>query len=225
MRQLPWQRCNGVNKGHNCEARQHINRKKFWWISHTLIDEPTARRCTAIVTSERAWLSASDQPVKNLGRRPCQRRYNCDVTAHPHTLWHRHYYFNQEVSYWLQFSITGSKFCGFIANLKTWNLHVKRYEIDSLIEVYYLSTSCYGNGHVLDPSIITTQCRSLRRHHLDGGRRKRLVTQCCINKTWPPSSHDRKWSLTYLWVLRMRKKPNSLSACILMASLAEARSL
>ena len=32
----------------------------------------------------------------------------------------------------IQFSITGSIFCGFIAILKTWHLHVKRYEDDKL---------------------------------------------------------------------------------------------
>ena len=31
---------------------------------------------------------------------------------------------------------------------------VKRYEIDSLTEVYSFP-SCYGNGHMLDPTILT----------------------------------------------------------------------
>ena len=58
--------------------------------------------------------------------------------------------------YWLQFSIIGSKFYGVIAILKTWHLHVKRYEIDSLTKVYYLFTSCchtLGSGRTLGPSI------------------------------------------------------------------------
>ena len=45
-------------------------------------------------------------------------------------------------------------FCGSIAILKTWHLHVKRYEIVSLTEVYYSVTSCHGSGHVMDPTII-----------------------------------------------------------------------
>ena len=59
----------------------------------------------------------------------------------------------EEVSYWLQLGITGSKFGGFILILKTCHLHVKRYKIDFLTEVYYLFTSCYGSGHMLDPSM------------------------------------------------------------------------
>ena len=49
--------------------------------------------------------------------------------------------------YWLQFSITGSKFCGFIAILQTSHKHVKRYEIG------YEYPSCYGNGHMMDSTI------------------------------------------------------------------------
>ena len=37
---------------------------------------------------------------------------------------------------------------------KSCHLHDKRYGIDSLIEVCYLFTSCYGNDHMIDPSII-----------------------------------------------------------------------
>ena len=32
-------------------------------------------------------------------------------------------------------------------------MHVKRYEIDSPTEVYYSIISCYGSGHMLDPTI------------------------------------------------------------------------
>ena len=49
--------------------------------------------------------------------------------------------------------ITGSKCCGFIAILKTLHLHVKRYKIDSLSEVYYFFTCCNGRGHMMDPTI------------------------------------------------------------------------
>ena len=39
--------------------------------------------------------------------------------------------------------------------------HVKRYEIDSPTEVYYLFTSCYGSSHMLDPSIVGVRHRAL----------------------------------------------------------------
>ena len=50
-----------------------------------------------------------------------------EITSHPWKPWHRHYYLDREVLYWLQFSITESIFCGFITLLNTWHLHVERY--------------------------------------------------------------------------------------------------
>ena len=81
------------------------------------------------------------------------------ITAHLRKL-QLHHYFNREVSYWLQLSITGSKLCGFKAILKTWQLHVKRYEIDTSTEVCYWFTSYYGSGNMLDSSIDVGQTTS-----------------------------------------------------------------
>ena len=130
----------------------------MWNISDT-IDGSTARRCTAIATDENARFgsvrnkprSASHSVVvqRYHSPRPRQCWHNCGITARVHRPGHRHYYFNREVSYWLQHSATGSKCCGTTAILTTW------YEIDSLTEVYYLFTSCHGSGHMLDPSIVS----------------------------------------------------------------------
>ena len=53
---------------------------------------------------------------------------SANIPSHPRKPRYRCYYLNREVLHWLQFSITGSIFCGFRAILKTWHLHVKRYD-------------------------------------------------------------------------------------------------
>ena len=108
--------------------------------------------CTIIVTPKKTSIGVAFICVAK-HHSPRLRWYNCKITVHPRKLQHRHYYFNREVSYWLQFSITGSTFCGFIAILQTWHLHVKRYKIDSPTDVCYSFPSFYGNGHMLDPTI------------------------------------------------------------------------
>ena len=40
------------------------------------------------------------------------------TVSFPHKLWHRRYFLNREVPYWLQSSITGSEFCGLLLILQ-----------------------------------------------------------------------------------------------------------
>ena len=95
--------------------KAHISKVQLTWLvvesqslTATAIDGSKARHCTAIVTNERARLR---QSVKFFGqsrefKNTIGRWYNCEITVHPRKLQHRHYYFNREAPYWLQFSIT-----------------------------------------------------------------------------------------------------------------------
>ena len=71
-------------------------------------------------------LARVDTRCLSLGLAPTSRLYkisgftltNVAITSYTHKPWHRRYFLNREVPYWLQCSITGSAFRGFILILK-----------------------------------------------------------------------------------------------------------
>ena len=120
--------------------------------SHVTNDGSTPRRCTVIVTNERARLS-SVRKKNSVGvaficvakhHSPRQCWYNCKITVHPRKLYHRHYYFNREVSHWLQY--TTSQFRSVHVPRLTYLGHFEQHWHTS--EQWIDTTSQFRSAHV-----------------------------------------------------------------------------
>ena len=109
-------------KNHSCSAAQLLSCSAAQLLScsaaQLLSYKSEITDCSTMPQKQRTVTILAIMPGGALIRAE-QRRYNCEITSHTHMPWYRRYYLNREVLYWLQFSITGSIFCGSIAILKT----------------------------------------------------------------------------------------------------------
>ena len=92
------------------------------WAMRTSGREPRTRRHTLLVTRTGANEYSILYNIR--GFTPTDSA----ITSYTYKQWHRRYFLNREVSYWLQSCMTGSAFRGFTLILQKRPFHVRRYE-------------------------------------------------------------------------------------------------
>ena len=161
---------------------------------------------------------------------PIQCWYNCEINAHPHKLCHRHYYFNGEISYWLQYSITGSNLFNFIemCMLKDTRLTVRLKFIIRFLIAMEAVACCILQNNITNSSVTrltisfgagNSILRSIRpgRSSAESRMSIRLVAMITCNQ-WKRTLNGRNRSVRRVetaWHSCHRDNELSSSACML----------